>query len=276
VPKVNHFNYDIPSHTIALVEDLDISADKLFVDAKAQRVLDTNRVRAMQNKGFQAGAVGTIIVSERPDGTRWIIDGQHRRQLCLDNGVKAMRAEVHFGLTEAQEAMLFLVLNRESAKPTQYDEYQVGLAAGLDVYVEIDRICKAHGLTVAKSASPNGVQPLAIFPQLVEGGQSELLDRTLSVCEGIWGRTPETWHAKTIGSVAHFLMVFGDQINDAEFCTKLSASLPIAKFFSETVAQLAVYGSDSTNSSKRQRAGANVLVNAWNKGRRNKLAWSWN
>lgn len=264
------FNYSLPDHAIELVNDLPIAEDVLFVSENSQRTLDPNRVRAMNNKGFQPMAVGTIVVSRRADGKNYIVDGQHRRRLSLDNDIKTMRAEVHYGLTEPEEAVLFLILNRESAKPTPLDEYRIGLTAGLATFLAVDVLLKKHGLVVSNHSGVNQTQPLKMYLSIAEGRargvDMEGLDRILTVAEGIWGRTGDTWTAVVLGSLGAFLARYGDRLTDADLIKKLKKELPISAFTTRIAGKM-VANVNGTSKESRIRYGADVLQEAYDCGK---------
>lgn len=67
------------------------------------------------NKGFQEAYSGFILVNERTDGSRWILDGQTRHAVHQLRDIQWIRAEMLHGLTQAQEAEVYL-LNLPMAK----------------------------------------------------------------------------------------------------------------------------------------------------------------
>lgn len=124
---MGNYEYHLPDHRIEYGIMIPVEAPK--TDAQSQRALNKNRAAAIADN-LQLSAIGTITLSER-DGTLWVVDGQHRQQALRLAGEKNMPCEIHYGLTRQQEAVLFLIKNRESARPGAYDEYKIGLTGGV-------------------------------------------------------------------------------------------------------------------------------------------------
>lgn len=97
-----------------------IALEKLHVD----RAVDGGYARSpsedrlkKRRKDWDLRKVGTIEVSQRVDGTLWLIDGQHRREIALERGIDQLPALVHYGLTPEEEADLYL--GKADALPQQ-------------------------------------------------------------------------------------------------------------------------------------------------------------
>jgi hypothetical protein len=97
-----------------------IPLSKLKVDRAAEggyaRSPSEDRLRK-RRKDWDLRKVGTIEVSQRTDGTLWLIDGQHRREVALEMGIEKLPALVHYGLTPEEEADLYL--GKADALPQQ-------------------------------------------------------------------------------------------------------------------------------------------------------------
>lgn len=94
-----------------------IPASKLHIDHRVQRDhINLTKLNKMRDE-FNQLALGTLVVSERPDGTMVIIDGQHRWTLTRDLSGEdtELDCRVHTGLTLEDEARLFIDLNRQQA-----------------------------------------------------------------------------------------------------------------------------------------------------------------
>ncbi|AGS71177.1 hypothetical protein B446_21825 [Streptomyces collinus Tu 365] len=212
-------------------------------------------------------AIGSIIVSERSDGDLYIVDGQHRWRACALAGIPTIRAEVHHGLEQAQEAILFLIKNRESHKPRPIDEYQVGLTGGVPLFVDTDRILDKHGLTLG-SSSTNGVGAVSGVLQIVDRYGAAVFDRTLTVAEEAWGRAAETWDGMLLGGIGAFLGRWGDLVDDTELARKILNMGTAAKWRSEILSQSSRGGFNNSGTGSRVATATRLVVNAWNKGRK--------
>ncbi|MGM9331304.1 DUF6551 family protein [Streptomyces murinus] len=238
----------------------------LSIDPQAQRTLNERRAQKIANR-MVSEALGSIIVSQRDDGSRYIVDGQHRWRACVLAGINTVIAEVHHGLTQAQEAMLFLIKNQESHKPRAIDEFCVGLTGGVLLYVDTDRVLKKHALSLG-STSTNGVGAVSGLLQMTERYGADVLDRTLTVAEAAWGRSAETWDGSLLGGIGMFLGRWGDLIDDEELAKKILGMGTAAKWRSEILSQSSRGGFRSGGTGSRVTTSYRLFVAAWNKGRR--------
>jgi hypothetical protein len=179
-----------------------LSVASLQVDPRVQRPLNPRRVEAMLATYNPAG-LGVISVSRRNAVTDVIIDGQHRREVILranDGGGEAL-CHVYEGLTLAEEAKLFLLLNNAS-KPTLIAKHLVGVTAGDPLAVEIERLVKEYGWAVSEQAGPatitaiGSLQKIVRFSERVEA-DPHLLSMALLAVTRAWG----TQHAGVRGVI---------------------------------------------------------------------------
>src|SRR5258708_6691334 len=88
-----------------------VPLDKLRVDRAQEggyaRGLSEDRLGKLR-KRWDIRKVGTIEVVRRPDGTMWLVDGQHRREVAIEQGIPELPAVVHNGLGVEDEADLYL------------------------------------------------------------------------------------------------------------------------------------------------------------------------
>jgi hypothetical protein len=136
VPK-SRYSYDLPVHHVNYGVEVKIS--DLKIDSEAQRTLNEGQAQSIANNLVKE-AIGPIVVSKRANNDLYIVDGQHRWRVCALAGIRTIRAEIHEGLNQPQEAVLFLIKNRESHKPRPLDEYRVGLTGKVPLFVDTDRV----------------------------------------------------------------------------------------------------------------------------------------
>ncbi|GFG87894.1 DUF6551 family protein [Mycolicibacter algericus] len=112
-----------------------IHTSDVFVDTTYQRPCDPARARAMA-RDWNPRLAGIIEVSDRGPTNlpRYaIIDGQHRWAAAqLLDDPPTLVANVHTGLTVADEAKLFDQLNRARKKVNVFEHYKARLAVRLD------------------------------------------------------------------------------------------------------------------------------------------------
>lgn len=181
-----------------------VLAKELNVDPDVQRMRDDRQVDKLE-RTWDSLYAGTLVVSERKDGTLWVVDGQHRKEAGMRiNPDIELDAEIYTGLTQRTEALMFLSLNRDRKAPTPYAKFHVALTAGLEIEMRMDSQVKACGLEIASSPSANKIGAVEACRKIVEKDKAEtgLLQDTLTVVEGAWGRSPETWDNMVLQGVA--------------------------------------------------------------------------
>ncbi|KOG91885.1 hypothetical protein ADK38_00700 [Streptomyces varsoviensis] len=263
MPKAR-YTFELPEHDVDY--GVEIPIKDLNIDPQAQRTLGEKRAQNIANNMVRE-AIGSIIVSKRPNGDLYIVDGQHRWRACALAGIPVIMAEIHHGLSQAQEAILFLIKNRESHKPRPIDEYHVGLTGGVPLFVDTDRILDKHGLTLG-STSTNGVGAVSGVLQIVDRYGSSVFDRTLTVAEESWERSAETWDGMLLGGIGMFLGRWGDLVDDKELARKIQAMGTAAKWRSEILSQSSRGGFNNSGTGSRVSTAYRLVASAWNRGRR--------
>lgn len=266
MPK--RYSYDLPPHAVEYGVEVELA--DLKIDPQAQRTLNERRAQQIADD-LVVEAVGSIVVSERATGEKFIVDGMHRARAKQLAGHSTITAEVHRGLTQQQEAVLFLIKNRESNKPSALDEFYVGLTAGLELFVDTHKTLDAHGLTMG-STSTNGVGAVSGVLRITDNYGPEILHRALTVAESAWGRTPSTWDGMLLGGIGMFLGRHGDDINDDELASKM-AKVGTAQHWIGRVHSLAsAGGTQNSGTGSRLSTCYSLLISTWNKGKsKNKI-----
>lgn len=259
----SRFQYALPEHRVEYGVEVEI--DSLKIDEEAQRGLNLKRAKSIAD-GLILDALGSIVVSERADGNRYVVDGMHRTEACKLRGIKTIKAEIHYGLTQQEEATLFLIKNRESAKVSTLDEYKVGLTAGDALCVSVDQVLKSHGLGLG-SSSTNSVGAVSAVLRITKQYGADVLDRTLKVVEGAWGRDKESWDGVILGGVAMFLGRHGADIDDDELAKKLLKRGLAARWRSEALTRASNGGYNNSGTGSRESQCYQMVIESWNKGR---------
>jgi hypothetical protein len=263
---VSKYSYELPEHPVQYGVTTAIS--ELRIDPDAQRMLNEQRAQKIADNLVRE-ALGSLVISRRPDRSTYIVDGQHRWRVCQLVGIEKIACEIHDGLTQQQEAILFLIKNRESAKPNAYDEYRVGLTGQLPLFVDTDEVLRAHGLKMG-ATSTNSIGAVAGVLRITENYGPEILDRTLTIAEMAWGRSAGTWDGMLLGGIGLFLHKYGDLVNDVELAKKI-AKVGLAQIWIQRVISVAsMGGTQQTGTGGRLSAACTLIIQAWNSGRRNK------
>ncbi|MFD8391171.1 DUF6551 family protein [Streptomyces sp. NPDC059680] len=245
---------------------IEVAVSDLRIDPQAQRTLHEARAQRIAEH-IVPEAIGLIMVSQRDDCQKYIVDGQHRYRACQLAGITTVKAEIHHGLTLDQEAILFLIKNRESHKPKPIDEYHVGLTGGVPLFVDTDQVLRKHGLTLG-STSTNGVGAVSGVLRITERYGAEVFDRTLTVAQAAFGRSPETWDGMILGGIGQFLGRWGNIVDDKELARKMLAAGTADKWRAEILSRSSRNGFNNSGTGSRVTTAYRLIITAWNKGRR--------
>jgi len=107
---------------------------------------------------FSPDAMGLPVVNIR-NGIPYVCDGQHRihavKAWLGEWKTQKLTCRIYEGLTEAEEAELYLLLNY-TRPPSAYEIYSKGLTAGREVQVGVHGICLSLGISVVRNAATYG------------------------------------------------------------------------------------------------------------------------
>lgn len=199
--------------------------------ATYQRDVDLKRVARLA-ESFVPSALGAITVSQRTDGSLWVIDGSHRTALALQIGLPELNAIIYDGLTEGEEAALFLELNDAKAVDA-IDKYHASVVAGFSAYAAMDALVKAYGWKVKKSKKRGEIAAVSALEFVYSGARElpeekgwALLDQTLRVVTNAWGLNPDSTAMVTLRAIAKVLGRYGGQVDEHRLIRQLQATAP--------------------------------------------------
>lgn len=158
-----------------------VSIDDLHINPSAQREEQPGWVARIVAEWDDA-KYQMPHVSKRDDGTLYLVDGQHgtaaRRDVYGDG--QKVKAHVYYGLTEEQEAELFLALNNK--KPVNaMAKFKTGVTAGREVECDIDRIVRANGCFVNSGSMPNSIGAVTALTSIYTKHGAQVLGETLRI-----------------------------------------------------------------------------------------------
>lgn len=152
------------------------------------RALDVQRIA----RDFDPSAFGVLTISERADGTRWVLDGQHRVAALLllgwDN--RLVPCLVERGLTLEEEATIFYKpqVTRRPLRPSE--KFRAKLMAGDPTAVEIEACARRHGYSLAltsPSDHPRVLQGIASLEYIARNYPALGLDAVLAMADAVCG-----------------------------------------------------------------------------------------
>ena len=131
-----------------------IPVELLKTDENYQRPVDDAHVNQLSHPFKRINA--NVLTTSYRDGYFWIIDGQHRYNAAIANGIKRLTCIILTGLTSKDEAKLFKELNINHKKPDPYKLFKANVWNGdesdtdIAIDMEIKRICDKHNIEVKK------------------------------------------------------------------------------------------------------------------------------
>lgn len=202
-----------------------IKADDLGIDHRYQRPLSEASVNRIA-KQFDPKLFGVVTVSERGDGTFWIVDGQHRVAAIrkMGNGQTEIPCEVLTSLSYEEEANVFHKRNAWKKTMTPQDKFRGALQSGDETAHRINETVSASGYAVNLETSElhGGKIPAIAALQYVDKQYREgHLLLTIGLIRDIWG-TDTGPRGTLITGVAYFLSLYRDIASRRRFIERMS------------------------------------------------------
>ncbi len=201
-----------------------ITVAEMFVDTSYQRELDKPRARAMA-KTWDRRLVGVLDVADRGRGSlaRYaVINGQHRAEAArLINPDMALVANVHTGLTVADEARLFHEIDAKTRRLTTWDRWRSRRAAADPTVAAIEDIVAEVGLSVAEAAKDGAIRCTSTLERIHRTGGKLLLGNTLRLIVEVWGPRLDAVDAPLVAGVALILRSYEQQLDHDRFAEVL-------------------------------------------------------
>ena len=228
---------------------------------------------------YRAAAVGTLDVSYRDDGTYVVVDGQHRAELKRRAGYADSVVECHIyeGLTLAQEAALFVILN-DSRKTKPVHEFLAQLTEGDPEACEIAAIALRCSWNIAESAAAGTLSCITTLRRIhrndrtrKQGAQPVDLERTLRAIAEAWGHAQQSAHRDIVGGIGAIFNTYEEAPDPAQLAKSLAAEYPDGPALLLGRAKgLATYEGGSVLGCVAQ-----LSVKAYNHGRRSRKLPEW-
>lgn len=199
----------------------ELPISKMIIDSRLQRGLDWRRVNKMAVE-FDRDAVGTITVSERPNGVYHIIDGQHRVEaLRIAEGEDAkVDCRVFHGLNKEDEARLFRLYNN-TAKLLALTKFLVRIEENEPVAITINKILEDHGWRV-KAGTGEGCFAAVSAIEKIWNRDAEAVDRTIAAVTRAWGHNSSAVQGSIVEGIGMVFARYLDEIDDKTLVERLS------------------------------------------------------
>ena len=139
---------------------------------------------------FDPDDLGLLLLSFRR-GVYYVIDGQHRLaalKAWLGDGWEdqEIECEVYEGLTEAQEAELFLRRNRRLSV-NKYAEFCIAVNAGRPTETRIKTLVEHEGLHIAQDKQSGAIGAVGTLTRVFKRTTEDNFSRTLRIIRDAYG-----------------------------------------------------------------------------------------
>jgi hypothetical protein len=159
-------------------------------------------------QGWKTRLAGAIIVSER-GGALWVVDGQTRAKAARRLGLTHLPAIILFGLTEEEEAELFLALNRDRLAVSAVARHCAESYAGDQRAIKIDAVLAQNGLIATTSnGRVDGLRPFSAIvsaEKVYDDGGPEILDSTFRILEEALAKDSGRFRGALVAGLGYFL-----------------------------------------------------------------------
>jgi hypothetical protein len=225
-----------------------------------QRPLSQLRVQDLTER-FDGGEAREIYVSQREDGSRWILDGQHTWATLKNVGISDWPCRVFFNLTPAEEARRFAEYNNNTRRVPPVVQYNAEVLAGDNVAVALEKILSAYQLRISSSKLRSkegylGVASRAVFQKLYELGGQKLLEETLQLSIDAWGQKPNSFLGRMLQGLGYLL-----HYSEGEFDRKRMLAV-----LENTTPRQIVEAVGATGSGGAARRGADHVIDLYING----------
>lgn len=168
---------------------------------------------------FDIAKMGVPTVNNR-DGSYFVVDGQHTTEALRDLGFSDEQVQCWYyeGLSEAEEANLFLVLN-DRLPVNVYDKFNVGIVAERELPSDVNRIVRALGMTVSKAKGEGSIGCVATLQQVYRAGGPKCLARSLQIIRDSFG--DPGYQASIIKGLGLVCQRYNGELDDAVAIAKL-------------------------------------------------------
>jgi hypothetical protein len=195
------------------------------------------------NRQFQVRHCGPILVNEREDTTRWILDGQTRHAVHKLRQFRWIVAEMLYGLTQAEEAAVYL-LKCINTKRMPVDFFLAEYVARVPLAVLIHDVLAKREIEIesyataqrSRTANPRPVVNCVTYLKRMirreptEEGTGkptgEVLGMTLDLIHDTWEYSGNSLTANFLDTLHKILVGHGDEIDRKAFIDKLGRHRP--------------------------------------------------
>lgn len=243
-----------------------IDTEKLIIDHRYQRPIVEIRLKEMISF-FDINAFGTLIVSDRKDGTFAVIDGQHRLTAARKKNIEMIPCEILYNLSVHQEAEMFLKINVNRGPIKSSNKFKAELMTKNHEALQLKKIVEKVGLSIyldeGKKGKTNQIRCVNLLKS-IQKESPDLLEFTLKIVKNIWDGEIDSLNQTIIGGFWKFLSFYKEKI-DVNDLTKKMQTVSSNKIFRE------MKSASETIEGNRYLISAMIILKYYNKNRKKKL-----
>lgn len=151
--KVEHYDWAKPGDR---GRQCLIRVDDLKIDHSYQRAQLLDGIILAIARNFQWSAFGALVVMERENGDKYVVDGQQRLAAAKRRGdIQTVPCIVFRSDGKDHEALAFLSLNTSRRPVSAIDKFNAAARACLEPQVSVMACLKSMGLSVSLNGSPD-------------------------------------------------------------------------------------------------------------------------
>lgn len=185
---------------------------KMFVDSYG-RPLNQRKVNIML-RDFDFNALGTILLSYRPNDTYATLDGHHRKATAEQKGYTHMAARIYIDLTYEEEAALynaFATVNRQ----TSLDRFRARLEAQEKEAMAIRGTLQRVGMDIALNGPAVGrVQAVSEMDRMYNEYGLEFLSQVVLALHDGWGKESRAWITESLRGFSGFWLRYRNLVDE--------------------------------------------------------------
>lgn len=194
---------------------------QMRISERAQRDHESQGAQGLIDKivqNFDPDRFGTLTVNYRDD-IFWVVDGGHRLCALQKMGYEDQQVQcwVYEGLTEEQEADLFLDLN--NVRPvSSMDKFKVAVVANRETETLVEGIVHSLGMAVG-TGRVNTIRCTSALIKLYDTHGPDVLQTTLWILRDAYGDAGFT--ARIIEGMGKFVANYENRFNEKRLVSKL-------------------------------------------------------
>jgi hypothetical protein len=203
-----------------------VAAQTLRIHPHAQRDLLPHKLKELMNT-FDLDAIGVLHGVEyeiNGEFAIWIIDGQHRWKVLMDQGLGEWLVEVKIHIDvkdDARASELFLKLNNR-APIHPYDKFENARRAGHTDAVGIHQIAIDRKLKIDRTSRDGNVCCVSVLNSVYNFDDGEALGATLDTVLAAWGHTAAAVEGKLIEGLGLVYRTFNGNVDRPALVKKLA------------------------------------------------------